>query len=240
MNCDAARRLIDAYMDSELDSPNAMAMDEHLANCEGCRRVLESRQSLSAAIKIAATYAPVPDSLRTQIRRETHIRPRLRFGPLSAGLAFAVGVVLVLAVWRPWRSPQERIASDVLAQHQLSLSAPKPLDITSDDSKKVQTWFTGKIGFSPSVPALHAQGFDLMGGRLALIGGHTVPVIVYKCGQHDVEVFVKPSDEYFPIDADRAGLHLRSWNDCGLDYWAVSNDSATELTTLHTEFLKHK
>ena len=240
MNCETTRRLIDAYMDSELDSSNAIEIEEHLSECDGCRSILESRQELSRAIKSAATYAPVPDSLRIQIRKEVRVTPRIRFGLMSTGIAFAVGVILMLAVWRPWSSVQDRMIGDVLSQHELAVASHKPTELTSADPKKLQSWFADKAGFIPTVPRLSAQGFDLSGGRLGVVGGRTVPVLVYRHGKHDIDIFVTFSGENPPIDADRDGIHVRTWNDCGIDYWAVSDDSPSDLATLHKEFLKHK
>jgi len=240
VKCEFTRRLIDAYMDSELDSPNAIEVEAHLAECDKCRQILEARQELSKAIKLAAGYVQAPAGLRTQIRRETHIKRRFRFGPVTTGIAFAVGVVLVLAFWRPWPSEQDRIIGDVLSQHETSVSTGHLVDVASADPKIIQAWFSNKLGYSPSVPALNKEGFELVGGRLGLVQGHSVPVVVYAHKQRKIDIFITPSGESSATDADREGIHVRSWNDCGVDYRAVSNDTPSDLSNLHKEFLIHK
>jgi len=239
MNCSAARQLIDAYMDSELDSSHAIQIEAHLSECPACKRILESRQELSKAIKVAAAYMPAPASLQVHIRRQTNIRRRPRFGLLSTGLAFGVGIVLVVAIWRPWNSLQNRVINEVLTQHQRSEAAPNDVQVSSPDTAKIQTWFSSKISYTPHVPDLHKEGFTLKGGRLDVIGGHTVPVLVYTHDHHTIDIFIAPGEPDKIADADRDGLHVRSWYDCGLSYWAVSNDTPDDMATLNQKYFMH-
>lgn len=239
MNCQSARRLIDAYMDSELDPSAALEVESHLGTCLACRSMLESRQELSRAIKVAATYAPAPERLRLRVRRKTISSPRLRFGIATTVLAFAIGVAMVLGIWRPWAAQppmQDRILADVLAHHKESMTCGRFTDVGSSDPQTIQAWFNKKVDFSPCVPKVSKQGFILTGGRLDVIAGHTAPVLVFVNSGHHTDVFVTPSSEIDEFEAKKDGLQVLSWNDCSLGYWIVSDDSIENLVNLRQGF----
>jgi len=239
MNCESARRLIDAFMDSELDSSKAMEVEAHLSNCRGCQSMLEARQHLSRAIKQAVAYAPAPDHVRPHLMRRTRPLARLRFGSALAALALAVGLGVVLGVWQPWspsEARQDRILSAVLAHHRECLACSHFTDVASNDPKRIQSWFTAKLDYTPHVPAVSDQGFVLIGGRLDVVDGHTAPVVVYTHGPHHIDVFVTPSGESDSFDAERNGVHVLSWNDCGLGYWIVSDEAMQDLVGLRQDF----
>lgn len=239
MTCDSAARLIDAYMDSELDSAVALEVESHLAECASCRVVLESRQELSRAIKHAAAYVPAPARLRLQVRRRTSSRLRLRFGFATTALAFAFGVAIVLGVWRPWTvTPplQDRILADVLLHHKESIACGHFTDIGTGDPKAIQAWNYKKLNFSPRVPAGADQGFSLVGARLDVIAGRTTPVLVYTKGANHTDVFITPSGESDNFGVDREQLHVISWNDCSLGYWIVSDAPLDDLVNLRQDF----
>lgn len=82
MNCREAQSQIFAERDGALDHPRRVALDSHLASCDGCRR---SRETLSAALtawRLEVGQVTVPDA-----EREWHaVRRRIR-GGVEAGAA---------------------------------------------------------------------------------------------------------------------------------------------------------
>jgi len=239
MNCETVRTLIDAYLDSELDFSKSIEVETHLASCEKCRLTLESRQQLSRAIKAAATYAPVPLSLRTTLRKETHPRPKLRFGLATTALAFAIGMALVLGFWQPWKvgnSLQDRIIGDMFSHHREAMACNRLVEMRSDKPKEVRSWFTSRVDYSPKVATPPEEQFKLLGGRMEVIAGRTVPVVAYTSNSHEIDVYVT-SYEFGDInDSDRDGQHLMAWDDCGLHYWIVSDDPRGDLGALRQAF----
>jgi anti-sigma factor RsiW len=227
-------------MDSELDSAAALEVEAHLGTCDGCRRLLESRQELSQAIKRSTTYAPAPERLRVQVRKRTSKKPRIRFGFASTAIAFGIGIALVTGLWQPWNAIpplQNRILTDVVSHHSEALVCSHLTDIQSNDPKAVQAWFYKKFDYSPRVPVASEYGFKLAGARQDVIAGHTAPVLVYSSGSHHADVFVTPSGESDNFGADRDGLHILSWNNLGLGYWIVSDAPTSALVTLRQAFL---
>ncbi|MEX3899374.1 anti-sigma factor [Paraburkholderia sp. BR10954] len=66
MDCNEARPLLDANADHELPAPDARRVQQHIENCDDCRRASDNVRALSGALR-AAPYHRAPQSLRTRI-----------------------------------------------------------------------------------------------------------------------------------------------------------------------------
>src|SRR5262249_40680772 len=110
-----------------------------------------------------------------------------------------------------WNSPnavRTDLAHDLFASHWRALAAASPVDVISSDRHTVKPWFAGKVAQAPLVRAFADQGFALAGGRVDYVGAQRVPVLVYKHGQHLIDVFVLPTDAAFPKTARQQGYAL--------------------------------
>ena len=96
--------LIAAFGDGELDRDDTRAVQEHLRNCEGCRRELSLQRELSRAL----AEEPVPRASAALRRRigwmgepnphsSDHAAPSLR-RPAAAAAAVAIGICAVTAL----------------------------------------------------------------------------------------------------------------------------------------------
>ena len=110
-------------------------------------------------------------------------------------LAFAAGGAGVGL----WSSSRDGLAGDrallehdLFASHWRALAATSPVDVVSSDRHTVKPWFAGKVALSPLVRDFADAGFPLVGGRVDYIGHERVPVLVYRHGQHLIDVFVLP------------------------------------------------
>jgi hypothetical protein len=94
MNCREAQSQIFAERDGALDNALRVALDGHLATCDGCRR---NRENLTAALtgwRIQITQVTVPDA-----EREWHaVRRRIR-GGVEAGAVRATRPRRSLFTW---------------------------------------------------------------------------------------------------------------------------------------------
>jgi anti-sigma factor RsiW len=126
-------------------------------------------------------------------------------------LAFGAGV----AAMHLWNSENGAAAStqlehDLFASHWRALAAASPVDVISSDRHTVKPWFAGKVAQAPLVRDFAEQGFALAGGRIDYLGNTRVPVLVYKHGQHLIDVFVLPSTANVPSAAQQEGYALNT------------------------------
>jgi anti-sigma factor RsiW len=254
MNCSETKRLIDAYVDNELDLRGALEIEEHVARCPGCgeeERALRELQTSAHANLIR--YAPSPefearlrDALHTEglpvpvgsvepspapLRAARHRRRAWKWAALAP---FAAAAAL-LVVARPsfWPPPSEASVADaVIAAHVRSLLANHLTDVASSDQHTVKPWFQGKLDYSVSVTDWAAEGYPLAGGRLDYVEDTPAAALVYRRAQHVVNLFVWPSrragDE--PLQRlSRRGYSAYCWAKNGMHYWAVSDLNEAEL-----------
>ena len=239
MNCDDTRPLLNAYLDGELDLPRSLEIEQHLERCEGCATTLNTLRATSTAISGAELYRSAPAGLEQRIRRSIGLdapeQRRRRTG--FRLLAMAAAVLIAAGFWALGRhsanSGQGDLSDELLAAHLRSLQADHLFDVASSDRHTVKPWFQGKLDFAPGVPDLGALGFPLVGGRLEYWDGHPVAALVYKRGQHVINVFASPAESFARrLDrTERNDFQIVHWTWGGIDYWAVSDLNRRDLET---------
>ena len=134
---------------------------------------------------------------------------------------------------------EQRIENEVVSAHLRSLQAGHLIDVVSTDQHTVKPWFNGKLDVSPPVIDLTAQGFTLIGGRLDYVNAREIGAVVYKRRQHVINLFVAQTASTERKTAKVStlqGFNIRRWSDRGLNYWAVSDLGADELTEFGDKF----
>ena len=248
MDCEAHRKLTDAYLDGELDAASALAFESHAAACAGCGPRLASardeRVRVSTLVRENAAYYRAPPAVRAGVEaalaRET-APPRAaraaapaRFG---LGSLAAVAAAAVLASALTWWAASELGGArhdpvgELVASHVRSLQVDHLTEIASSDRHAVKPWFAGKLDFTPPVGDFAAEGYALRGGRLDYLGGRPVAALAYQRRQHVINLFVwadAAGDE--PAYAtQRAGFNVVAWRDRGLRFTLVSDLGEDEL-----------
>ena len=241
MTCHEIGRLLDAYVDNELEAARSAELREHLAACPACSRRLADRESLSQLVRRLPYYA-APESLRAGVAAPAR-RRRFPPGPiaLAASLTLAVSIGGATAILRSMRAAQAvqlqaSIGEETVSGHVRSMMGMGAhlLDVQSSDQHTVKPWFLGKLDFAPPVEDLTSDGFPLVGGRLDYIAGRPVAALVYQRRQHTINLFVWPSPIPGQIAASGAqsirGFQVRHWTGNGMSFWAVSDLNGAELT----------
>ncbi|WP_055326356.1 anti-sigma factor family protein [Ralstonia solanacearum] len=201
-------------------------------------RILQAVQAEAMQSAVPAARRRVPS--RSGWRRGlawlmTPAVPGRMFGlGLGAGslavLALGIGVLL----GRP--DTETLVARDITASHVRALLGAREIDVQSSDRHTVKPWFNGRIDYAPPVGDLAARGFPLVGGRLDYVDGRPVAVLVYRAGQHPVDLYVRPEPGGDAGEALRMerGYQLLHWRAAGMGYWAITDASADVVRTFAT------
>src|ERR1700737_4926461 len=70
MDCTKIEKLLDGYLDRELDRHRVITVELHLEGCSECSRNFDARSSITSRIKKHATYYPAPGALANRIRAQ--------------------------------------------------------------------------------------------------------------------------------------------------------------------------
>jgi anti-sigma factor (TIGR02949 family) len=235
MECKTARDMLPLYFDGELDRAASSQFETHLDACAACRAELENLDGLRSSLRRAAPRVAAPQTLRERIQKEVRRelapprgRPAQRWLALAASwvLAFGAGATLVP---RLIHTSEENIPRDLFASHWRALAASSPVDVVSTDRHTVKPWFAGRIAQAPLVQDFAAEGFALVGGRIDYAGSERVAVLVYRHGQHLIDVFLLPGTHNGAVSAtQRQGYWLQPVQLGGQAAAMVSDMDATE------------
>ena len=67
MNCEEATKLMDGYLDGELDPITSEKIEQHLRDCRKCQEAYEAHTALTHAISRGAPYYKAPIELRQRV-----------------------------------------------------------------------------------------------------------------------------------------------------------------------------
>ncbi|WP_421853176.1 anti-sigma factor family protein [Novosphingobium sp.] len=242
--CQDRELALQAMLDDELDPLATAALEDHLRGCAGCRKAYAKSQQLRLALRGSGLHSTAPAHLRARIealageaasparqRPRPGVRPWLGGGAVGA---LAASLALLLAVPT---ATAPILADEVISSQIRSLQSGHLVDVATSDRHTVKPWFNGRIDFSPPVVDLAPQGFPLVGGRLDVLEGRTVATLVFKRRLHTINLFIRPQ----PAGARdaaiaRQGYAIEKWSAGGLEYWAVSDIPASELSNFHRIF----
>src|SRR4029077_3435145 len=223
MNCKEATKLMDGYLDGELDPITSQTIEQHLRECHNCEQAYKMHGSLIRAVASATPYYKAPETLRERIqsslREEMSTRPvrngapdaqplfprkqpeprSILFGTSWNWLALAAAIVFAaIIVWNVLPQLQrpgadQFLATQLIAGHVRSLMANHLTDVASSDQHTVKPWLDAKLDFAPAVVDLSTDGFPLIGGRLDYLDNRPVAALIHGRRKHFINLFVWPA-----------------------------------------------
>jgi anti-sigma factor RsiW len=249
MNCEEARKSLDAFLDGELEPTGQLEMERHLTECVACRDAADRIATCSSIVRMNMPAYKTPPALKSKIRAALRKEDRRSFkwvtehGPQ---LAYAAAlVVLICALIGTWLSvspgEEKRVIAEAISNHARSLMVSHLVDFASGDQHTLRPWFNGKLDYSPPVPDLTAAGYILIGGRVDILAQRPVGAIVYQHGKDLINLFVWPANDR-KIDLDvqsELGYHFCGWNKARLNFFCISAMSAADLETFEDEVREH-
>jgi anti-sigma factor RsiW len=244
MDCPTCEAMVDAYVDGELSATESAAFETALQGCPDCRRRLEEMRAMSGFLRdLPAERAP--DLLRARIERELRAiasasRPAVPRSNMRQNIrALAMAASLIVAVSIGWVggtfTGRPGVGNDELVSTYLRVaSSDHPVDVASTDRHTVKPWFAGRIDYSPPVHDLTGDGFPLEGGRLDVVAGRKISVLVYHHNQHRVALSLWPataSGNTQPKVVERNGFTVAQWRHDGFEMHAVSDVAPGEMAS---------
>jgi anti-sigma factor RsiW len=225
--------MVDAYVDGELSAPESAAFEQALELCPGCRQRLERVRGMSRLLR-ALPVEPAPDLLRARIERDLRAiagrpRPRVRWSAMAASVTVAIGIGWLGGSLLGHGS---RETDELIAGYIRVAMSEHGVEVASSDRHTVKPWFAGRIDYSPPVHDLTAEGFPLLGGRIDLVDGRKVAVLVYRRNQHRVALTLWPASSAGnaqPSLAQRDGFALADWRHGGFEMRAVADLAPSEM-----------
>lgn len=242
--------LLNAYLDNELDAASVLEIERRMAADPALKlehdRLVQLRSVLASQLKtqkassdlrqrIEAMAEETPPPVVQRLAAPSHTRSRSyawREMAAAAALAAIVAAGGTYAFLRP-NSASNEIAA-IVADHQRALLAATPFDVASSDRHTVKPWFDSKLALSPQVIDLSSAGFPLAGGRVEVIDGKPVPVLVYQRRAHIISVVAIPragqKDTTEPsLATTNDGYFVIQWHGRDFDYTVVSDLAENEL-----------
>lgn len=259
MNCEHVQKVLDAYLDRELDAATHAQLTEHLGGCTACAALRALRETLGTALRQLPHFEP-PAGLRRTIAdaiasaesvsrsaaeparvagrgdtgaADSRTRVWPRRWPSVALAAGSAALAFMLGVWvaSPVRLPDPR--EPVIARHVASLrGAQNLIQVASSDRHAIKPWFAGRVDFAPTVRDLQSNGFALIGARLDRVASRDTAAIVYRIREHDVNLFVWriATGSAEPVVASALhGYSVVTWAAEGLGFAAVSDVDSQDL-----------
>lgn len=237
--------LVNAYLDGELDASAVLEVERRLKTDANLRAEYDRLLGLRTTIASRLAKDRASDALRSRIaaiaeERGPAVAPakpvmrRFEWRQMAAVAVVASVLASSTTYFITQPDPSAGAMAAIIADHQRSLLAAAPVDVTSSDRHTVKPWFDQKLALSPHIVDLAALGFPLVGGRVEVIAGEAVPVLVYQRRAHLISVVALPKpggsdDGSMILAGTRDGYAVREWRGRDFVYHAVSDVSAKEL-----------
>jgi anti-sigma factor RsiW len=231
---DDPRLLVHAYLDGELDSANARAVEQRIANDAALAAECDRVDALQRALRNNFPLTEPPAALRQRIERAVGMR-RVPSRPTWLALAASVALATFVgssSTFLALAPRSDATADAIVSGHIRALMAPQPADVASSDRHTVKPWFNGRIPESPRVVDLAKNDFPLIGGRIDVVERNPVPTLVYRHRKHLISLTAIPTPgkpDAAQVSRAIEGYNIVEWTADSVNYWAVSDVAAPEL-----------
>jgi anti-sigma factor RsiW len=245
MNCEEAKRLLDAYLDRELDLRRYLELEQHLSLCLSCQSLAQELEEFRLLFMASAQTFRAPPQLKANVlaavRREQAKRSPefLRQPWVYAAAVVVLSLFLALNILLPDAGGE--LSRQAVLRHSQSLAPDRPLDVASANPRVVKSWLTAKLDFAPPVVGSPASGYSLVGCRVDAIQNRSVAALIYKHDNDVVTLFCWPPKKEHLSKRDNIikGYHVSTWSNAECNYILVSNLSDRKMDEFVDSFRVH-
>ena len=241
MNCDSANSYLNAFVDGELDPGVECALEEHLRTCSDCQSAVWEIREFRSLFKASAPRFKAPLELRLRV---LNITERVRAKPsvpkpyawTAAAAVLVLGAMVVFLVTAPDHGKE--LSEEAVVDYSRSTTAEPFAELASADFGVLKPWFSDKVGFAPPAIDLHEYGYELAGGRVALLGKRPVVALVYKQANDMLIIYCWPANQdpvsYSQWSVDDLRVYI--WANSQCNYILVERSDDPKIRQFVDEF----
>src|SRR5579863_3246954 len=242
MSCGQDRNLLAAYLDGEMPSEQANALEQHLRTCTECAAEVAGLMSARRAMRAAKTRFTPSAQFRHTIQIQSQVAPKRRnfraFGLLPAALA-TLAILVVVLVLTHQNTLQADAFREVADLHTGDLASANPYDVVSSDRHTVKPWFQGHIPFAFNLPEFTGTEFTLLGGRMVYLRQQPAAQLVVGMRQHKISVLIVQNfgamASAFPFSTGvdtQDSFNVDTWSSHGLRFFVIGDAEKAEIQRL--------
>jgi anti-sigma factor RsiW len=267
--CEEDISRIDLYLDDELRGGELEAFNRHLKECRSCRREVAERRRFLEQVRAARPLSAPSEKFRAEMaallatttagpnsvpeRHEATATATkdqahswflwLRSKPIPAFIACTLAIVGVVTLWRvSLKDVRANAFVDLAVEtHRQQLAGHFPMEITTNSSVDVSTWFANKVPFHFRLPASQETAgqprrFELIGGRLVNFRGTRAAYVAYRMQGRLISLVVTSASTSVALGGEetiakeltfhthrKGELQVVTWSVHNLTYALVSN-----------------
>jgi len=227
MDCEVASPYLDAFVDGQLEPDAERALEEHLSTCLACQNAVWEIREFRSLFRRHAPRFKAPLQLRVRILGVPHrVRAKASLSMLRyAWVGTAALVVLGAMVWFLASAPDhdKELSKEAVVDYSQSSSAQPVVELASADFGVLKPWFSDKVGFAPPAIDLRDYGYELAGGRVALLGQRPVVALVYKRANDTLIIYCWPPHQEPVSYSQRSldGMRVYIWANSQCNYVLV-------------------
>ena len=222
------------YIDGSLSPAEHDTIQQHLADCEPCRRAAEAVDGGRLVMREAGARLSqsLPPGLRSRceaLARTPAARPSWWRGlvPAFAIIAIVASTVAVLMAMATERS-NVLLAQQLVVDHMkcflFTSSASSPS--AGNDEPVLDRKYAPNLHVPPSSAA---AGVTLIGARRCLYASGVIPHLMYRAGGRNLSLFVLDGVRRANADVVAFGYRARIWSDGGRSYVLVDERADADL-----------
>ncbi len=234
--------LTHAALDGELDAAGMLDFENRLAENTALAADYGRLKTLREVMQRELVKPMASQALRDRVARMAASPVASRTSPPWLAMAASAILAAGLGGASTWLALQPSIqethlADALITDHKRGLLSGQPFDVASSDRHTVKPWFATRFALAPKVVDLAAQGFPLAGGRIDVIAGLPVPVLIYRHNEHFISLTALPAQAaLLPRGLTVDGYSVEVWRSDGTDYWAISDADPAELAKFQQSF----